>query len=294
MKKELFMENYTLSNGVEIPVIGYGTWRNEDPMECIDGLKNALEVGFTHIDCARAYKNEALVGQGIKESNVPREDLFITSKLRNSAHGYENVLKEAETTLKDLATDYLDLYLIHWPVVKGHKNNWKDDNLETWKAFEKLYEEGKLKAIGVSNFSIEHLQNLMDHAKIKPMVNQILIHPGVLLTEDMEFCEKNGILLEGYSPLAPIHVLSEEEAFRGICKNHGKTPAQVLLRFVLELGALPLTKTVHKSRMKENIKILDFSLTEDEMGYLKSWTHPDFAPRDNLNERPPQKLDELA
>lgn len=287
------MNTYTLSNGFEIPVIGYGTWQNEDPNECISGVKDALDVGFRHIDCARAYANEALVGQGLRESGVPREEIFLTSKLRNSTHGYDNVLKEVETTLKDLGTDYLDLYLIHWPVVKGHKTDWKEDNLDTWRAFEKLYEEGKLKAIGVSNFSREHLENLLENAKIKPMVNQILIHPGVLLEEDMAFCRENGILLEGYSPLSPLHALGEEETFREILRNHGKTPAQVLLRFVLELGALPLTKTVHRSRMLENIDVLDFSLTEKEMNYLKSWSHPDFSPRDNVNERPPQKLDEL-
>ena len=287
------MNTYTLSNGFEIPVIGYGTWQNEDPNECISGVKDALDVGFRHIDCARAYANEALVGQGLRESGVPREEIFLTSKLRNAAHGYDNVLKEVETTLKDLGTDYLDLYLIHWPVVKGHKSDWKEDNLDTWRAFEKLYEEGKLKAIGVSNFSREHLENLLENAKIKPMVNQILIHPGVLLEEDMAFCRENGILLEGYSPLSPIHTLGEEETFKEILRNHGKTPAQVLLRFVLELGALPLTKTVHRSRMEENIDVLDFSLTEKEMNYLKSWSHPDFSPRDNVNERPPQKLDEV-
>ena len=287
------MNTYNLSNGFEIPVIGYGTWQNEDPNECISGVKDALDVGFRHIDCARAYANEALVGQGLRESGVPREEIFLTSKLRNAAHGYDNVLKEVETTLKDLGTDYLDLYLIHWPVVKGHKSDWKDDNLDTWRAFEKLYEEGKLKAIGVSNFSREHLENLLENTKIKPMVNQILIHPGVLLEEDMAFCRENGILLEGYSPLSPIHTLGEEETFREILRNHGKTPAQVLLRFVLELGAIPLTKTVHRSRMVENIDVLDFSLTEKEMTYLKSWSHPDFSPRDNVNERPPQKLDEV-
>ena len=287
------MNTYTLSNGFEIPVIGYGTWQNEDPNECINGVKDALDVGFRHIDCARAYANEALVGQGLRESGVPREEIFLTSKLRNSTHGYDNVLKEVETTLKDLGTDYLNLYLIHWPVVKGHKTDWKEDNLDTWRAFEKLYEEGKLKAIGVSNFSREHLENLLENAKIKPMVNQVLIHPGVLLEEDMAFCRENGILLEGYSPLSPIHTLGEEETFKEILRNHGKTPAQVLLRFVLELGALPLTKTVHRSRMEENIDVLDFSLTEKEMNYLKSWSHPDFSPRDNVNERPPQKLDEL-
>lgn len=285
------MENYELSNGVKIPRMGYGTWRNEDPRECVEGVKSAIDVGFTHIDCARAYANEKLVGQGIRESGIQREALFLTGKLRNSTHGYQEVRKEVEATLRDLGTDYLDLYLIHWPVVQGHQNDWEKDNLDTWRAFEELYEEGKLRAIGVSNFSRVHLKNLIDHAKIKPMVNQILIHPGVLLHEDMAFCKEHGILLEAYSPLAPIHALSEDETFRRICARHKKTPAQVLLRFVLELGALPLTKSIHRTRMEENINIMDFTLDPEDMTYLSSWTHPDFTPRDNKNERPPQKLD---
>ncbi|HCW74224.1 MAG TPA: 2,5-diketo-D-gluconic acid reductase [Clostridiaceae bacterium] len=287
------MDTYTLPNGVTIPVIGYGTWQNDDPDECVQGVIDALEVGFTHIDCARAYANERLVGQGIRESKVPREEIFITSKLRNSTHGYENVKREVEATLKDLGTDYLDLYLIHWPVVEGHKDDWDKDNLDTWRAFEELYEEGKLKAIGVSNFSTAHLKNLIDHARIKPMVNQILIHPGVLLHEDMALCKEHGILLEAYSPLSPLKVLSKDETFKKICENHGKSPAQVLLRFVIDSGAVPLTKSVHRSRMEENIDVFDFKLTDVEMSYLNSWSHPDFVPRDNKNERPPQKLDEV-
>ena len=287
------MDTYTLSNGVTIPVIGYGTWQNDDPNECVQGVVDALQVGFTHIDCARAYANESLVGKGIRESRVPREEIFITSKLRNSTHGYENVKKEVQSTLKDLGTAYLDLYLIHWPVVEGHKDDWAKDNLDTWRAFEELYDEGKLKAIGVSNFSTVHLKNLIDNARIKPMVNQILIHPGVLLHEDMAFCKEHGILLEGYSPLSPLKVISRDETFKKICENHNKSAAQVLLRFVIDKGAVPLTKTVHKSRMEENIDVFDFKLNDGEMSYLNSWSHPDFAPRDNMNERPPQKLDEV-
>lgn len=287
------MDTYVLSNGVEIPVLGYGTWQNEDPRECIEGVRSALQVGFTHIDCARAYANEDLVGQGILESRVPRRELFLTSKLRNSTHGYDPVRREVAQTLKDLRTDYLDLYLIHWPVVIGHKEDWRADNRATWKAFEELYEEGVLRSIGVSNFSVPHLENLMHHGNIKPMVNQILIHPGVLRTEDMAYCNQHGILLEGYSPLAPLQVLQREPAFQEICAQHGKTPAQVLLRFVLELGALPLTKTIHKSRMEENLAVHDFALTPKAMDYLTTWSHPDFAPRDNRSERPNQRIDEV-
>ena len=285
------MDNYTLANGVHIPSIGYGTWKNVKPEECVNGVKFALELGFKHIDCARVYANEKLVGQGILESGVSREDIFLTSKLRNSAHGYENVRKEVEATLADLQTDYLDLYLIHWPVVAGHQEDWQRDNLDTWKAFEELYEEGKLKAIGVSNFSVNHLENLVENAKIPPMVNQILIHPGVLLTEDMEYCREHGILLEAYSPLAPLSALTKDETFRSIMTRHDKSPAQILLRFILDLGALPLTKTIHPYRMSENLHVYDFSLSREEMDFLKSWSHPDFVPRDNQKERPPQALD---
>ncbi|MFH5836746.1 aldo/keto reductase [Proteiniclasticum sp. C24MP] len=285
------MDTYTLVNGISIPRIGYGTWKNLNPKECVNGIKYALELGFKHIDCARVYANEKLVGQGILESGVERKDIFITSKLRNSAHGYEHVRKEVEATLADLNTDYLDLYLIHWPVVAGHQEDWREDNLDTWKAFEELYEEGKLKAIGVSNFSVNHLENLVENARIAPMVNQILIHPGVLLTEEMEYCRKHDILLEAYSPLAPLSVLTKNETFQKIMANHGKSPAQILIRFILELGALPLTKTIHPSRMSENLHVNDFSLTKEEMDFLATWSHPDFTPRDNQKERPPQALD---
>ena len=285
------MDDYMLINGLTIPKIGYGTWKNLDTKECVDSVKAALELGFRHIDCARVYANEALVGQGILNSGVPREKLFIASKLRNSAHGYENVRREFEATLNDLKTSYLDLYLIHWPVVAGHQETWAKDNLETWKAFEELYGEGKVKSIGVCNFSINHLKNLVENATIAPMVNQILIHPGVILTDEIEYCRKHDILLEAYSPLAPLAELIKDETFQHIMQNHGKSPAQILIRFILELGALPLTKTIHPSRMSENLDVNDFSLNKDEMNFLESWSHPDFAPKDNQNERPAQALD---
>lgn len=271
-----------------MPLLGYGTWRNKVPEECVQGVKDAIAIGFRHIDCASAYLNEELVGKGIRESGVARGELFLTSKLRNAAHGYNNVRREVEASLQRLGTAYLDLYLIHWPVVEGHGEDWDLDNAETWRAFEELYDEGLLKAIGVSNFSILHLQNLMDYGRIRPMVNQLLVHPGVLQQDTVAFCRANGIVVEAYSPLAPLKVLASDERVQAMAQKYGKSVAQILLRFDVQNGIVPLTKTVHKERMAENIQIFDFSIDDEDMRYLSQWQHPDFKEPDNSHERPPQ------
>lgn len=282
------METYTLENGTEMPVLGFGMWQNTNPEEAVQAIKEAIKVGYRHIDGAGAYQNEELVGQGLKESGVHREELFLTSKLMNEAHGYENVRREVETTLEKLGTDYLDLYLIHWPIVKGHGDNWKESNLYTWRAFEELYEEGILKAIGVSNFSVEQLENLVENSRIQPMVNQLLVHPGVIQEETRAYCKKHGIVVQAYSPLSPLSVLKDNERVQKMLDRYDKTIAQLLLRFDLQLGVVPLTKSVHPSRIKENFDIFDFEINEEDMSYLKEWLHPDFTAPDNINERPPQ------
>jgi diketogulonate reductase-like aldo/keto reductase len=282
------METYTLWNGTDMPVIGYGMWKNKKQEEVTEGIKDAINIGFRHIDSAAAYQNEELVGKGLAASDFPREKLFITSKLKNKAHGYENVKQEVEETLNNLGTDYLDLYLIHWPVVKGHGDDWKEDNLDTWRAFEELYDEGVLKAIGVSNFSIEQLENLIKNARIKPMVNQLLVHPGVLQKETRDYCEKHDIVVQAYSPLSPLKELSEDQHVQEMATKYKKTIAQLLLRFDLQLGVVPLTKSVHRERIEENFDIFDFEIDADDMNYLKAWSHPDFTEPDNKNERPPQ------
>ncbi|UJF16390.1 aldo/keto reductase [Jeotgalibaca sp. MA1X17-3] len=279
------MDTVELANQKQMPILGYGTWRNDNPKECIEGVKDAISVGFTHIDCASAYENEELVGQGIKESGIDRTDLFITSKLRNSAHGYTQVRKEVEETLEKLGTDYLDLYLIHWPVVKGKDGDWQTDNRETWRAFEELYEEGILKSIGVSNFSIKHLKNLINHCKITPMVNQIKVHPGIVQNELHEFCVENNIVIQAYSPLAPIKDISKEPRVKEMMEKYGKTVAQLLLRFDLQKDVVPLTKTVHRSRMEENIAIFDFEIDADDMDFFNQWSHADYQIPDNERER---------
>jgi len=282
------LDTYTLANGKKMPVLGYGMWKNTDPQEAIQGVQDAIEVGYRQIDGAGAYQNEELVGQGLAASGMAREELFLTSKLKNDAHGYENVRREVEATLEKLGTDYLDLYLIHWPVVHGHGDDWREDNLETWRAFEELYDEGILKAIGVSNFSVEHLENLVENARIKPMVNQLLIHPGVLQTETRQYCQNHDIVVQAYSPLSPLSVLKEDERVQEMLSKYNKSVAQLLLRFDVQLGVVPLTKSVHRERMEENKDIFDFEIDAEDMQYLKEWTHPDFNEPDNKNERPPQ------
>lgn len=282
------MENVILANGLKMPVLGFGMWQNTNEDEAVKSVLKAIEVGFRHIDNAAAYQNEELVGKALRESGFPREQLFLTSKLRNAAHGYENVRREVEESLKKMDTDYLDLYLIHWPVVEGHGEDWAEDNRETWKAMEELYKEGKLKAIGVSNFSINHLENLVNHAEVKPMVNQLLIHPGVTQDEVRDYCREQGIVVQAYSPLNPLSVLRKEDRVREMLQKYDKTMAQILLRFCLDLDTVPLTKSAHMYRIEENFDVFDFELDEKDFEYLYQWQHSDFQESDNQNERPPQ------
>ena len=282
------METKTLKNGLKIPEMGYGLWKNTNHDEVMLGVKNAIKVGFRQLDGAAAYENEVLIGEALKVTGLPREELFLTSKLRNARHGYNNVFQEVKQTLENLQTDYLDLYLIHWPVVKGHGQNWQQDNLDTWRAFEELYDQGVLKAIGVSNFSIEHLENLVENSRIQPMVNQLLIHPGVLQTETREYCKKHDILVQAYSPLSPLGEIGAEPAVKNMVEKYNKSVAQILLRFDLQLGVVPLTKSVHSERIKENIAIFDFELDNADMTFLKEWRHPDFTEPNNKDERPAQ------
>lgn len=271
-----------------MPALGYGMWKNKNPKEAVQGVTDAIEIGFRHIDGAAAYQNEEFVGQGLKASDFPRENLFITSKLRNAAHGYENVYREVKDTLKNLQTDYLDLYLIHWPVVKGHGDNWQQDNLDTWRAFEELYEKGILRAIGVSNFSVEHLENLIEHARIKPMVNQLLVHPGVTQNKTREYCKNHDILVQAYSPLTPLSEMKNNPRVQKMVMKYNKSIAQLLLRFDLQLGVVPLTKSVHRERIAENFDLFDFEIDSKDMAYLLSWHHPNYTEPNNKEERPPQ------
>lgn len=256
-----------LSNGVTIPGLGYGTYQTP-PEDAYRAVTDALAVGYRHIDTAALYGNESGVGQAVKDSGLKREEVFITSKLWNTERGYDKTMAAFEKTLAELGTDYLDLYLIHWPAnEKQFGQEATALNLDTWRAFEELYKAGKIKAIGVSNFMPNHLEALLAQAEIKPMVNQIEVHPGWPQTEAIRYCQRNDILVEAWAPLGEAAALSNPVLAK-IAAKYDHTPAQVCLRWEVQQGILPLPKSVHKERMAENTKLFDFELTEDEMDII--------------------------
>lgn len=281
-------DSYILSNGVAIPCIGYGTWQTPDGETAKNSVKCAIENGYRHIDTAAAYGNEGSVGEGIKASGVKRDDIFLTTKHWVTERGYDKTIAACEASMKALGVDYLDLYLIHWPAVAKISPEWKEINASTWRGFEKLYKEGKIRAIGVSNFHPRHLEALAEFAEIKPMVNQIEFHPGYIQPEAVEYSQKNGMLVEAWSPLGCGAVLGEPTV-NEIAAAHGKTAAHVCIRYALQHGILPLPKSVTPSRIADNTKVFDFELTADEMSKLDaipitgySGFYPDDAPADAI------------
>lgn len=255
MKKAL-QGTVTLHNGVKMPYFGLGVYKVENGREVVQTVKTALEVGYRAIDTAAFYENEEGVGQAIRESGIPRDELFITTKVWNTDHGYEKTLKAFDTSLKKLGLDYLDLYLIHWPG--------KDKYVDTWHALEKLYKDGKVRAIGVSNFKIHHLQTLMEQSEEKPVINQIELHPYLTQKDTLAFCKENGIAVEAWSPLGRGRLLDDPTLVE-IGKKYGKTAAQVTLRWHLQNDVIVIPKSVTPSRIKENSDIFDFELTPEDM-----------------------------
>ncbi len=260
-------EKFRLNNDIEIPSIGLGTWQTPDGETAVLAVKTALENGYRHIDAAAIYKNEVSVGLGIKESGIKREELFITSKVWNTERGYEKTKLAVEKTLEDLDLDYLDLYLIHWPANKKQFSNWKEINQETWKAMEELYKNRKIKAIGVSNFLPHHLEALLENSEIKPMVNQIEYHPGLMQKETVEFCKKHDILIEAWSPLGTGRLLDNSD-LKSIAKKYNKSVAQLCIKWVLQNGILPLPKSVTPSRILENKDVFDFEISKEDMNRI--------------------------
>ena len=264
--------NITLNNDVLIPQLGLGVWQAKDGAEVETAVKSAIDAGYRLIDTAAIYGNEAGVGDGIRASGVSREDLFITTKVWNADQGYNTTLKAFDHSLQLLGLDYVDMYLIHWPMPA--KNAYK----ETWRAMEELYAQGRVKVIGVCNFQISHLQDLMSVAKVKPAVNQVELHPYFPQTELRKFCQDNKIAIESWSPIggsggagskyATDAPLLDQPVLRSIGDKYGKSPAQVVIRWHIQNGLIVIPKSVHPERIKENIDVFDFELSDDDMASI--------------------------
>ncbi|KJD46726.1 aldo/keto reductase [Paenibacillus terrae] len=255
----------TLHNGVHMPWFGIGVFKVEEGSELVDAIKTAVKHGYRSIDTAAAYANENSVGQAIgealQENNLSREDLFVTSKVWNADLGYEETRAAYEVSLDKLGLDYLDLYLIHWPVQGKYK--------EAWRALESLYKEGRIKAIGVSNFQIHHLEDLMKDAEITPMVNQVEFHPQLTQTELLQFCQKNNIQMEAWSPLMQGQLL-DHAVLQDIATKYGKSVAQVILRWDVQQGVVTIPKSTKAHRIVENADIFDFELTQEDMDRIQA------------------------
>lgn len=256
----------TLNNGIEMPRLGLGVFRVENSSELVNAVKVAIKNGYRSIDGAAIYGNEEAMGEGIregiKEAGISREDLFITSKVWNADLGYESTIAAYEASLKRLGVDYLDLYLIHWPVEGKYK--------EAWRALEYLYKEGRVKAIGVSNFQVHHLQDLLMDAEIKPVINQVELHPYLSQEKVREFCKENDIQVEAWSPLMAGNGLLENDVLKEIAKKYNKTTAQVVLRWDLQSQVITIPKSTNEGRLIENIDIFDFNLSKDDMDKIDS------------------------
>lgn len=253
-------DTITLNNGVKMPWFGIGVFKVEEGPELVNAVKTAIINGYRSVDTAAIYENEEGVGKGIKEglkeARISREELFVTSKVWNADLGYETTLAAYETSIKKLGLEYLDLYLIHWPV----EGKFKD----AWRALETLYKEGRVKAIGVSNFQIHHLEELMKNAEIKPMINQVEYHPRLTQKDLHEFCKRNGIQLEAWSPLMQGQLL-DNDILHEIARKHNKSVAQIILRWDLQNEVVTIPKSTKEHRIIENANVFDFELTNVDM-----------------------------
>lgn len=278
-KNTCLTTKWPICNGTGIPCLGYGTYKIPDPEEAYRVVCAAIKAGYRHIDTAAFYKNESGVGRAVRDSGLPREELFITSKVWKTEDTYDKVMTAWEETMKEIGLDYLDLYLVHWPAPvwrEGHA----EINREVWRAMMDIYKTGKVKAIGVSNFLVHHLETIMD-MEIPPMVDQIEINPGYLQKETVDYCQAHNILVEAWSPLGRGKVLNHP-ALVALGEKYGRTSAQVILRWELQHGVVPMPKSVHEDRIESNKNVFNFELSEEDMKVIDqlecdgcSHHHPD-------------------
>jgi len=264
MNKLSITNKKKLNNGVEIPLFGLGTYLNDNGEAAIESMLYALKIGYRHLDTAAMYNNELEVGEAVQRSGIPREEIFVTTKLWNSDHGYQNTLNAFKRSLDKLKLDYIDLYLIHWPV--------EEKRLESWRALEQLHSEGLCKAIGVSNYMERHIQEVLDNFDVVPAVNQVEFSPFLYLKDLQQFCESNGTVLESYSPLTKGYRLHEPK-LESIANKYSKSTSQLLIRWCLQKGVICIPKSSQKIHIKENSDIFDFEISDTDMLEL-----------DNLNE----------
>lgn len=266
-----------LHNNIEIPVIGFGTWLIPN-IEAKSAVLNAINSGYKHIDTAQAYLNEEGVGEGIRESKVKREELFLTTKIKGEIKDYQTAKNSIDESLRKLGTDYIDLMIIHcpqpWAEFRSEKRYFKE-NIEVWKALEEAYEDGKVKAIGVSNFLIDDLQNLIDNVKIKPMVNQILTHIGETPLDLIEYCQENGIVVEAYSPIAHGAALHSKNIIM-MANKYNVSVAQLCIRYTIQLGMVTLPKSTNAEHIKSNTEV-NFIISDEDMEILKAAKTMDYG-----------------
>ena len=276
------IERYVLNNGVEIPAVAFGTYKAADGKSA-DVIRAAIGAGYRYFDTASFYGTETYLAEAIRESGIPRREFFIASKLWKDEMGYENVKSAFERTLNNLRTDYLDLYLIHWPLPEPGYKEWRQLDKETWRAMEELYEAGKIRAIGLSNFLPHHIENILKDCRVRPAVDQIEYHPGYSQEAVVNYCRERGILVQAWSPIGRNRVL-DEPLVKELAAKYDVSPAQICLKFAVQRNIIPLPKSSSEDRMRENLDLYSFELEQDDIWRLSTmpqtgWSgeHPDRA-----------------